>query len=192
MFTSLCLSERVLPRTGFFVALLAHSSKSSLRVAYTGSYSSASPPQKGFLQLRSSSAKLFLSPATGGSHSFAPSGTREDPGRRVANTAQTLAPHASLVCAAGRYSLRLAMPACVPCTPCRHSSLREIPPCGAARRSSLLRKHAPFQHSSRSSLRVAYTGSYSSASPPQNCSFLPPPAAVTVLPPGGGRVFAPE
>ena len=50
-----------------------HSSESSLRVA-----------QKGFLQLRSSSAKLFLSPAPGGSHSFAPSGAREDPVRRTA------------------------------------------------------------------------------------------------------------
>ena len=54
---------------------------------------------------------------------------------------------------------------------------------------SLLRKHAPFQHSSRSSLRVAYTGSYSSASPPQNCSFLPPPAAVAVCPPAAVAVL---
>ena len=45
--------------------------------------------------------------------------------------------HAFRRAAAGRYSLRLTMPACVLCTPCRHSSLREIPPCGAARRSSL-------------------------------------------------------
>ena len=44
----------------------------------------------GILQLRSSSAKLFLSPAPGGSHSFAPgggrvfapSGAREDLGRQ--------------------------------------------------------------------------------------------------------------
>ena len=34
----------------------------------------------------------------------------------------------------------------------------------------------------RRSRRYAYAGSYSSASPPQNCFFLPPPAAVTVLP----------
>ena len=39
-----------------------------------------------------------------------------------------------------------------------------------------------FAHSSRSSLRVAYTGSYSSASPPQTRSLLPPPAAVAYLP----------
>ncbi len=63
--------------------------------------------------------------------------------------------HASRRAAAGRYSLRLSMCA-RHCVPNAHASLREIPPCGAARRSSV--------------------------PPPKNCSFLPPPAAVTVLP----------
>ena len=63
--------------------------------------------------------------------------------------------HASRRAAAGRYSLRLSMCA-RHYVPNAHASLREIPPCGAARRSSV--------------------------PPPKNCSFLPPPAAVTVLP----------
>ena len=134
----------------------------------------------GFLQLRSSSAKLFLPPAPGRVAYFLP--TRRDSrgaspwrasfslvtppdaprsGRqflRLAMPVQVLrtfpatarcalvspasllgavCSHAFRRAAAGRYSLRLTMPACVLCTPCRHSSLREIPPCGAARRSSL-------------------------------------------------------
>ena len=62
--------------------------------------------------------------------------------------------HVSRRAAAGRYSLRLSMCA-RHYVPNAHASLREIPPCVAARRC---------------------------ASPPQNASFLPPPAAVTVLP----------
>ena len=77
--------------------------------------------------------------------------------------------------------------ACAPGTLCPAPTLRygRYLPAALLGALFLLRKHAPYQHSSRSSLRVAYTGSYSSASPPQNCSFLPPPAAVTVLPPLG-------
>ena len=65
--------------------------------------------------------------------------------------------HASHACAAGRHLLRLSMCA-RHFVPNAHASLRRYLPCVAARRC---------------------------ASPPQNCSFVPPPAAVTVLPPPG-------
>ncbi len=82
--------------------------------------------------------------------------TRRD--RRVALTGILPLSHASRRAAAGRYSLRLSMCA-RHYVPNAHASLREIPPCGAARRSSV--------------------------PPPQSRSLPLPLAAVATLPPPG-------
>ena len=157
-------SEGILPYCHPECQRLTHSSRRSRRVALTGflplSHAShACAAGRHLLRLSMCARRFAPTPTLRSAYvflyrSFVISFLRMTSLRWVSPIHGAVCSHVSRRAAAGRYSLRLSMCA-RHYVPNAHASLREIPPCVAARRC---------------------------ASPPQNASFLPPPAAVTVLP----------